>query len=84
MNTSRARKVVARNRKARHEFQILDTLEAGLVLRGTEGKSLRQGTATLAGSFVRIDEGEAWLVGCQIPEYEFGNKMNHDPVRHRK
>ena len=84
MTASAARKVVARNRKARHDFEILQTLEAGMVLKGTEVKSLRDGKATLAGAYVRIDEDEAWLVGGSIPEYRHGNIMNHEPERRRK
>ena len=78
------RRVIARNRRASHDYHLLEKLEAGLALTGTEVKSLREGRGSLAGAFVRIDDGEAWLVGCQIPEYSHGNLMNHDPMRRRK
>jgi SsrA-binding protein len=80
------RRSVARNRRATHDFLILDRIEAGLVLTGTEVKSLREGQATLAGSYVRVDEERtsAWLVGCQIPEYSHGTYANHVPLRKRR
>ena len=80
------RRTVARNRRATHDYHILDRIEAGLVLTGTEVKSLRQAVATLVGSYVRIDEDSlaAWLVGCQIPEYSHGTYANHDPLRKRR
>ena len=78
------RNVVVRNRKARHEYHVLETLEAGLVLQGTEVKSLRDGRANLQDAFARIDHGELWLFGMHISPYEQGNRFNHDPVRHRK
>lgn len=79
-----ARRSIARNRRAHHEYHILEKLEAGLALRGTEVKSLRKNQVSLVGAYVRIEQDEAWLVGCQIPEYAFGNIMNHDPLRKRK
>lgn len=74
---------IARNKKAWHDFEILERVEAGLALKGTEVKSLREGRATLTGSFVRLKE-EAYLIGSNIPEYTYGNRMNHDPERPRK
>ena len=79
-----ARRSVATNKKARHRFEILDELEAGIVLVGTEVKSLREGQCSLQEAYVRIRGGELWLVGAHIPEYAFGNKQNHQPVRDRK
>lgn len=78
------RKVVARNRKAFHEFEITDRVEAGLVLVGTEVKSLRAGHGNLDGAYAKLDEGELWLIGSEIPEYEMGNRLNHKPKRTRK
>jgi SsrA-binding protein len=72
------------NRKARFEFIILDRHEAGIALMGTEVKSLRQGRASLEGAYARIDDGEVWLVGCNINTYEAGNLNNHEPMRPRK
>jgi len=72
------------NRKARHDFEVLETCEAGIVLRGTEVKSLRQGKAGLLGAFARVDQGEVWLIGAHIEEYAQGNRYNHDPKRFRK
>jgi SsrA-binding protein len=80
----RGRNVVARNRKARHDFYIEDTLEAGLVLTGTEVKSLRAGRASLVDGWVEITGGEAWLEGVHIPEYAEGTWTNHAPRRKRK
>ena len=78
------RKVVAQNRRARHDYSILDTYEAGLVLAGTEVKSLRLGRASLTDAYATIDDGEAWLVGLHIPEYTQGTWTNHAPRRKRK
>jgi len=72
------------NRRARHDFEILETLEAGIALRGTEVKSLRQGKATLQGAFAKLDKNEVWLIGAHIEEYTQGNRYNHDPTRFRK
>jgi SsrA-binding protein len=77
-------KVVARNRKARHEYDLLEKVEAGLVLTGTEVKSLRTGKASLEESYAGVDRGEVWLYGCDIPEYLEANRMNHKPKRPRK
>lgn len=79
-----AKKVVADNRKARHDFHIEETFEAGLVLQGTEVKSLRAGKANLRDSFARVDKGEAWVHNMHISPYEQGNIHNHDPKRTRK
>jgi len=76
--------VIARNRKARHEYFISDTYEAGIVLTGTEVKSLRRGRANLGDSFARIKDGEIFLTNCHIAEYSEGNRYNHDPMRQRK
>ncbi len=75
---------IAVNRRARFDYEIHDTVEAGLVLTGTEVKSLRAGKASLQEAFATIRGGEAWLVQAHIPEYEFGNRANHDPTRQRK
>lgn len=72
------------NRKARRNYHILDTLEAGLVLRGTEVKSIRAGQASLDESYVQIQHGETWLYGMHVATYEQGNLQNHDPLRPRK
>lgn len=77
-------KLIASNRRARHEFEILETHEAGLVLRGTEVKALREGRADLKESYARIEGEEAWLLGCHISPYAQGNRANHDPLRPRK
>ena len=78
------RKTIASNRRARHQFHIEDRLEAGLVLYGSEVKSLRNGRVNLTEGYVRLDEGEAWLVGVHIPPYEQANMNNHEPTRSRK
>jgi SsrA-binding protein len=75
---------VAINRKARHDYSIEDTLEAGLVLTGTEIKSVRDGKANLQDAYARIERGEAWLVGVHIPPWAGGNRYNHEPRRDRK
>jgi SsrA-binding protein len=77
-------KLVAENRRARHDFHLLERLEAGIALTGTEVKSLREGRATLQGAFGELREGEVWLVGAHIGEYAQGNVANHDPDRDRK
>ncbi len=78
------RKVVAQNRKARHNYFIEETFEAGLALTGTEVKSLRGGRSSIAESYVTEDGGEAWLVNADIPEYAGGNRFNHERKRPRK
>jgi SsrA-binding protein len=75
---------VALNRRARHDYAIDQTIEAGLVLTGTEIKSIRAGRANLADAYARIERGEAWLIGAHIAPYEQGNRNNHEPTRTRK
>jgi SsrA-binding protein len=75
---------VALNRRARHEFTIDETFEAGIVLTGTEIKSIRSGKANLSDAYARIEHGEAWLVGAHIAPWEGGNRLNHEPKRDRK
>jgi SsrA-binding protein len=77
-------KMVAENRRARHDYHLLERIEAGLVLTGTEVKSLREGRAELARAYADVRDGEAWLVGSHIPVYDQGNLANHDPDRNRK
>ncbi len=77
-------KIVARNRRARHDYELMEKVEAGIVLTGTEVKSLRGGKANLEDSYAEINNGEAWLNGCDIPEYLQANRMNHVPKRSRK
>lgn len=83
-NRSSGRSTVATNRKARHDYTVLETLEAGLALQGTEVKSLRAGRASLVDGFATIDQGEVWLHGVHIPEYDQGSWTNHEPRRVRK
>jgi SsrA-binding protein len=82
--TDAGEKLVASNRRAHHNFDILETHEAGLVLQGTEVKSLRASRADLKESYARIDRNEAWLLGLHISPYAQGNRANHDPLRPRK
>ena len=82
--TESAERVVAQNRRARHDYFILDSVEAGLVLTGTEVKSLRQGKASLAEAYAAVENGEAFVLQMHIPPYEQGNRSNPDPVRRRK
>jgi SsrA-binding protein len=77
-------RVVAQNRKARHEYHVLETWEAGIVLQGTEVKSLREGKANLADAFATMSGGELWLYNLHISPYDGGNRFNHDPLRRRK
>jgi SsrA-binding protein len=77
-------KVVAQNKKARHDYAIDDTFEAGVVLTGTEVKSLRQGRASLVDAYASVQDGELWLIGAYIPEYTEGTWNNHTPRRTRK
>jgi SsrA-binding protein len=84
MAREQGRKLIAQNKKARHDYHLEDTFEAGLVLQGTEVKSLRQGRASLVDGFVEIDRGEAWLHGVHIPEYSQGTWTNHSARRKRK
>ena len=80
----KGRKVIATNRKARHNYTIIDTYEAGVALVGTEVKSLREGKASLVDAFATVDDGEVWLRGLHIPEYTQGTWTNHAPRRTRK
>jgi SsrA-binding protein len=84
MAKERGQKAIASNRKARHDYEILDTYEAGIVLVGTEVKSLRLGRASLVDSFATVDDGEVWLRGLHVAEYEQGTWTNHEPRRRRK
>ncbi len=83
-NRETGRKMIAQNRKARHDYAILDTYEAGVVLTGTEVKSLRLGRASLVDGFATIDDGEIFLRNVHIPEYDQGSWTNHEPRRTRK
>src|SRR6476659_10683915 len=76
--------LIVDNRRARHDYQLLERIEAGIVLTGTEVKSLRDGRVTLAQSYADIRAGEAWLHGVEIATYDHGNRANHEPVRARK
>ena len=80
----KAQRVIAENRKARHDYHILETWEAGVVLTGTEVKSLRNGQASIKEAYARLRNGEVFLDGMNITPYEQGNRYNHDPVRTRK
>jgi SsrA-binding protein len=78
------RQIIATNRRARHDYSIIDVYEAGIALTGTEVKSLREGKASLADSFATIDDGEVWLRNLHIPKYHHGTWTNHAPRRNRK
>ena len=84
MSKEQGRKLVAQNKKARHDYALGEIIEAGLVLVGTEVKSLRDGRASLVDGFAEIRNGEAWLVNVHIPEYKTGSWTNHEPRRVRK
>ncbi|MER3424073.1 MAG: SsrA-binding protein [Nitrospiraceae bacterium] len=84
MSKEHPEKVVATNRKAFHDYAIEEKLEAGIVLRGTEVKSLREGKVNLRDSYASVDHGEVVLHNCHISPYSYGNIMNHDPLRPRK
>ena len=77
-------KVVTRNRRAFHEYELSDRIECGVVLVGTEVKSLREGQASLEDAYAKIEGGEVWMLGSEIPEYAMGNRLNHKPKRPRK
>ncbi len=79
-----SKQIVATNRKARHDYSIIEVFEAGVALQGTEVKSLRQGQASLADAFATVDDGEVWLHNMHIAEYQHGSWTNHDPRRKRK
>lgn len=78
------KKIILSNRKARHEYAVLDHIEAGIVLKGTEVKSLREGKVNFLDAFIAIRKGEAWLLNMHISPYSHGNRENHDPTRQRK
>ncbi len=78
------KKIVAENRKARYNYEIIDTYEAGIVLMGTEVKSLREGKANIAESYASDEQGEIWLINSYLPEYLQANRFNHEPRRRRK
>jgi SsrA-binding protein len=84
MARPRGEKLIAENRRARHDYELLERFEAGLVLTGTEVKSLREGRASLQQAYADVREGEAWLLGAEIAVYGHGNVANHDPDRPRK
>ena len=77
-------RVVSQNRRAKHEYEVIDTLECGIALVGSEVKSLRTSKLSLEEAYGRVKEGEVWLMGCDIPEYKQANRFNHDPRRPRK
>ena len=77
-------RVISENRKARHNFLVLDALECGIVLVGSEVKSLREGRISLEEAYARVKESEVWLIGCDIPEYTDASRFNHKPKRPRK
>jgi SsrA-binding protein len=77
-------KPICRNRRAFHEYAIEDKLECGIALTGTEVKSLREGGVSLDDAYAKVEDGEVWLIGCDIPEYTYGNRLNHKPKRPRK
>jgi SsrA-binding protein len=79
-----AQKVISDNRRARHEFEIVEVFQAGIVLSGTEVKSMRGGRANLSDAFARVEGGELWLYNCHISPYDHGNRFNHEPMRKRK
>lgn len=83
-STPAGQKTITVNRRARHEYHIDETIEAGLVLTGTEIKSVRAGKISLAEAYARVERGEAWLVGAHIAPWEGGNRANHEPRRDRK
>jgi SsrA-binding protein len=77
-------RVIAQNRKARHQYEVIDTLECGIALEGSEVKSLRTGKVSLEEAYGRVKDGEVYLLGCDIPEYSHASRMNHEPKRMRK
>lgn len=81
---AKGEKPITENRKARHQYDVLETLECGIALVGTEVKSLREGKVSLAEAYGRVRGDEVWLVGCDIPEYSHGSQFNHEPRRPRK
>lgn len=84
MPTDKFNPVLAENRRARHDYAVLDTVECGMVLTGTEVKSCRRGEVSLSGAYAAVLGGELWLLGCDIAAYKFGNRFNHEPKSRRK
>ena len=84
MEKGKSKKIIAQNRKARHEYFIEESYEAGMVLQGTEVKALREGKVNLKDGYARIRDGEVFLMDVHISPYAFGNRLNHDPLRPRK
>ena len=84
MNDKKFNPIFAENRKARHDYTVLETIECGIVLSGTEVKSVRHGSVSLAGSYAAVLKGELWLLGADIAAYKFGNRFNHEPKSQRK
>lgn len=84
MSDGKFNPVFAENRKARHDYAVLETIECGIVLTGTEVKSVRHGSISLSGSYAAVLKGELWLVGADIAAYKFGNRFNHEPKSMRK
>ena len=84
MVKEKGRKVIAQNRRARHDYSVIEEFEAGVALMGTEVKSLRLGRASIVDAFATVDDGEVWLRGLHIPEYTHGSWTNHEPRRTRK
>jgi SsrA-binding protein len=83
-NDDKNERVIAQNRKARHDYHVLETLECGIVLVGSEVKSLRNGRLSLEEAYGRVERGEVWLMGCDIQEYSHAHQLNHVPKRRRK
>ena len=84
MNDKKFNPIFAENRKARHDYTVLETIECGIVLSGTEVKSVRHGEVSLAGAYGAVLKGELWLLGADIAAYKFGNRFNHEPKSQRK
>ncbi len=84
MSDEERKQSLARNRRAWHEYHVLEEFEAGLELHGTEVRSLRQGGVQIAEAYIRIERGQAWLLGSHIQPYQFGNRQNHEPARARR
>ena len=84
MSEKESIKIVSQNKKARHDYEIINTYDAGIVLKGTEVKSIRAGKINISDSYAKIKNGEVWLINAHISEYEKGNYNNHDPLRDRK
>ena len=84
MSDKKFNPVFCENRKARHDYTVLETIECGIVLTGTEVKSVRHGEVSLAGAYGAVLGGELWLMGCDIAAYKFGNRFNHEPKSQRK